>query len=144
MSQIAVQPIVLKDVRLIIGTDNYEKHISKAVLTPNTSIEKKTWQGGTPTATFTDVANPITDWSLDLDYAQDWDTTNSLCNYLLTNAGQQKAAKLQPKAGAAGKTFSVTVTILPGPIGGPIGDVQTGTVSLPVTGQPTPASDGTV
>ncbi len=144
MTQVPVAPIVLKDVRLIIGTDNYEKHISKAVLNPSTSIEKKKWQGGTPTATFTDVATPVTDWTLELDYVQDWDTPNSLCNYLLTNAGQEKAAKLQPKAGAAGKTFGVTVTIVPGPMGGPIGDYPAGTVSLPVTGQPTPASDGTV
>lgn len=143
MTQIAVQPIVLKDVRFVVGTDNYEKHISSATLKPTPTQETKTWQGGTPSASFTDTGTPQVSWTLELEYAQDWDTTNSLSNYLLTNSGQQKNIKLQPKAGLSGVTFAVTATIVPGPIGGAINEWQTGSVSLAVTGQPTKATDGT-
>lgn len=142
MAQIAVAPIVLKDARLTVGTDNYEKHVKLARLTPNTTIDKKSWQGFTPTTVVTDAATPVTDWTLELEYAQDWETLNSLSNYLLTNAGSQKTVKLQPLSGVGKKTFTVTVTIVPGPIGGPVNEYAEASVSMPVTGQPTTAADG--
>lgn len=142
MAQIAVVPIVLKDARLTVGTDNYEKHVNVARLVPNTSVEKKTWQGFTPATSFTDSGTPVTDWTLELEYAQDWETANSLSTYLLTNAGTTKTVKLQPQSGVGKKTFTVTVTIVPGPVGGPVNEYATASVSMPVTGQPTTAADG--
>ena len=142
MATIAVAPIVLKDARLTVGADNYEKHVNVARLTPNTSVSKQTWQGLTPTTTFTDAATPVTDWTLELEYAQDWETANSLSQYLLTNAGTVKTVKLQPQSGVGKKTFTVSVTIVPGPIGGPVGEYMTASVSMPVEGQPTPGTDG--
>lgn len=142
MAQIAVAPFVLKDVRLKIATDNYEKHVSSVILTPSTTTDKLTWQGLTPTATFTDSGVPQTTWEAQLDYAQDWETTNSLSQYLLDNAGQTKTIVFQPKAGTGKKTFTVTATIVPGPIGGAVNTVQTSQVTLPITGAPTVATDG--
>ncbi len=142
MAQIAVAPIVLKDARLIVGTDNYEKHVSVVRLVPNTTQPKQTWQGFTPTTVFTDTGTPVTDWTLELEYAQDWETANSLSTYLLTNAGTSKTVKIQPQSGVGKKTFTVTVTIVPGPVGGPVGEFAAASVSMPVTGQPTTAADG--
>lgn len=137
MSQIAVQPHVLKDAVLTIGADTYEKHVSQAELRPETKIEKLTWQGMTPAAKHAEAGTPETTWSLILTYAQDWDTVNSLSSYLLANAGQAKTVTLQPKKGTGGKTFTVDVTIVPGPIGGNVNTVAVGTVTMPVDGEPT-------
>ena len=142
MAQIAVAPFVLKDVRLKIATDNYEKHVSSVTITPSTSADKLTWQGLTPAASFSDAGTPETTWEVALEYAQDWETTNSLSQYLLDNAGQSKSIVFQPKAGTGKKTFTVQATIVPGPIGGAVNTVQTSQVTLPVTGVPTVASDG--
>ena len=142
MAQIAVAPVVLKDYRFSVGTDNYEKHCKTIRLTPSTNIEKKSWQGFTPATVVTDAATPVTDWTLELEYAQDWETANSLSNYLMANAGTTKTAKLQPLSGVGKKTFTVTVTIVPGPIGGPVNEYAEASVSMPVTGQPTSAADG--
>jgi hypothetical protein len=133
---------VLKDYRFVVGTDNYEKHCNVIRLVPSTTQPKQTWQGFTPATVVTDSGTPVTDWTLELEYAQDWETANSLSNYLLTNAGTQKVAKLQPLSGVGKKTFTVTVTIVPGPIGGTVSEYATASVSMAVTGQPTPAADG--
>lgn len=142
MAQIAVAPIVIKDARLIVGTDNYEKHVSLVRLVPNTAIPKQTWQGMTPATVVTDTGTPTTDWTVELEYAQDWETASSLSQYLLTNAGTSKTIKFQPLSGVGKKTFTVTATIVPGPMGGAVSEYATASVSLPVTGQPTTAADG--
>lgn len=133
MTQIAVAPYVLKDALLSIATDNYEKHVSGVVFTPQTS--PVTWQGLTPDSAFSDASNPI--WTLQMDYAQDWTTVNSLAQYLLTNAGQQKIAVFKPLGATTGKPlFTATIIIVPGPIGGAVNTVQVGTVTMGVVGQP--------
>jgi len=125
MAQIAVQPLILKDMILTIGTDSYEKHVSGVLIEPQTT--KKTWRGGTPSATFSDVS--IDSWTCRLDYVQDWETTNSLSDYLLDNAGETKAAVITPASGV-GQKFSVNIGIIPGPIGGKVGDYTNSSVTL--------------
>lgn len=133
MTQIAVAPFVLKDALLQIATDNYEKHVSGLVIAPQTS--PITWQGLTPDSAFSDASNPI--WTCQMDYAQDWTTANSLAQYLLTNAGQQKVAIFKPLGATAGDPiFTATIIIVPGPIGGAVNTVQVGTVTMGVIGQP--------
>ena len=133
MTQIAVAPFVLKDALLQIDTDNYEKHVSGLVIAPVTS--PITWQGLTPDSAFSDASNPV--WTCQMDYAQDWTTPNSLAQYLLTNAGQQKVAVFKPLGATTGDpVFTVTILIVPGPIGGAVNTVQTGTVTMGVVGQP--------
>ena len=133
MATIAVAPFVLKDAVLTIATDSYEKHVSGVVFTPQTT--PITWQGLTPDSAFSDASNPI--WTCQMDYAQDWTTTNSLAQYLLTNAGQSKVAVFKPLGATTGKPiFTATLLIVPGPIGGSVNSVQTGTVTMGVIGQP--------
>jgi hypothetical protein len=136
VSQIAVAPFVLKDIDLQIDVDNYEKHVSSAQLVPSVSQQTLTWKGLSPGTEFTDTSTPDITWALQLTFAQDWDTLNSLSQYLLTNAGQTKNIVLQPKAGSGQKTFTVDAVIVPGPVGGDIDTYQTGQVSLPVIGAP--------
>lgn len=133
MAQIAVAPFVLKDVILQIGTDTYEMHCSSAQFVPSTSVV--TWQGLTPAAAFSDTTTPS--WTCVLNYAQDWETTNSLAQYLLANQNTEKVAVFKPRGATTGKpVFTATLLIAPGPIGGDVNTVQTGTVTLGVKGAP--------
>lgn len=130
MASIAVAPIILSDIELGIGSDNYEAHVSRAVLTPTTPTA--VWKGMTPTAHHNLVGTPT--WALELDFAQDHETASSMSLYLAANVGQVKAVTLEPKKG--GSSFAVNVVIVPGAIGGALDSVATATVSLPVNGQP--------
>jgi hypothetical protein len=133
MPVINVAPFVIKDAVLSIATDQYEKHVSGVLFTPNTS--GITWQGMTPDSAFSDSSNPT--WTCQLDYAQDWTTANSLAQYLLANAGQQKVCVFKPLGATTGKPlFTATLLIVPGPIGGAVNAVQTATVTMGVIGQP--------
>lgn len=133
MAQIAVAPFVLKDVIMQIGTDTYEMHCSSVAFNPSTSV--LTWQGLTPAAAFSDTTTPS--WTCTLNYAQDWETTNSLAQYLMTNSNTEKVAVFKPRGAATGKPiFTATILIAPGPIGGDVNTVQVGTVTLGVKGAP--------
>lgn len=140
MPKIAVQPHILKDVLLTIATDDYAKHVDEVQFVPSTKTEQITWHGLSPDASFSDAGTPETTWLLNLSYAQDWATTNSLSEYLLANKGQTKTVVFQPKAGTGQRKFTAEVTIVPGPIGGKGKAVATGTVSLPVNGDPVPGT----
>lgn len=137
MAKIAVKPYVLRDCTLNIkdgATDvgDYEMHVSKVEITPNANVQ--VWKGLSPTATFQGIA-PI-DWVANVDYAQDWETVNSFSQYLLANTGKKVTVKFTPKVGAGLKAVTVTVTLLPGAIGGTVGSFATGSVALPIDGQP--------
>jgi hypothetical protein len=139
MPQIAIAPIVIKDAIITIGLDDYEKNVSSATFKPSVNTTKVTWQGMTPAATFSDAGVPEVTWDLELEYAQDWETANSLSSYLLTNSGLSKTVIVQPQRGSGKKRFTATVTIVPGPIGGKVNDVAVGSVTLAVTGAPAPS-----
>ena len=132
MAAISITPLYMKDVTLTIGTDSYEKHVSGVTLTPSTATA--TWKGLSPSSTFTDASQAT--WMLDLTYAQDWDTTNSLSKYLFANQGATKTITFKPKS-ANTPTVTVSVIIIAGSIGGNIDSYAESTVSLPVQGQPT-------
>jgi hypothetical protein len=125
MAQIAVNPLVLKDVVLEIGTDTYEKHVSSVTFTP--SAETISWQGLNPAAKFTDVA--AAEWTCVLEYVQDWETTNSLSRYLFENEGETVAAEFKPRSGS-GPSFTANLTITPGAIGGTVNAYATTSVTL--------------
>ncbi len=133
MPQIASAPFVLKDAVLKIDADTYEKHVSSVTFTPAMSVV--TWQGITPSASFSDTTAPS--WTCAVEYAQDWTTADSLSQYLMDNAGQTKTVVFQPLGATTGDpTFTATVIIAPGPIGGAVNTVQTGTVTMGVVGEP--------
>jgi hypothetical protein len=133
VANIAPVPIVLNDIVLNIGTDNYEAAVSKAELVPTTPVAK--WKGMAPTAVHQLVGS--TEWMLNLDFAQDHATANSLSQYLLTNSGTQKEVTLKPKKGTTtAPTYKITATLIPSSIGGSVDQVAVASVSLPCIGQP--------
>lgn len=131
MGIINIQPLVLKDFVLAIAADQFEKNVSSIILTP--SAPTVTWQGGTPDATFTDTGRAT--WVAAINYAQDWDTANSLSQFLFNNEGATVAATFRPRNGV-GPSFAVSLVITPGAIGGAVNAVSEASVSLGVQGKP--------
>lgn len=137
MPPIVLKPIVLNNITLLIGTDNYEASVNKARLVPTTPVVK--WKGMTPGSTVNLAGEP--EWVLELGFAQDHETANSMSQYLLTNVGQEKTIALKPQKGTvATATYTVKALILPGPVGGDLDTTAVGDVSLPVNGQPVRSS----
>lgn len=137
MANISVAPILLTDIDLKIAADNYEAAVSKVQLDPTTSIVK--WKGLTPASVYN--FSTSADWTVTLEFAQDWTTTNSLGQYLLANAGKTVTMVFKPKKPASGTAPTVTaqVIIAPGAIGGAVDTVAVASVTLAVVGVPTVA-----
>jgi hypothetical protein len=135
MATIAVQPIVLTDVLLTVGTDTYEAHVSGVTFTPTSPTV--TWKGLTPTSVHTFGGTAT--WTVTLNYAQDWETANSLSIYLMENEGETVSMTFEPKSGGA--SFTANVILTPGGIGGDVDTVAVSSVTLGVSGKPvrTPA-----
>lgn len=118
-------PLVLKDVIMEIGADDFAKHVSSVAFVPSASTV--TWQGMSPDASFSDVG--LATWTLQLTYAQDWTAATSLSRYLFENEGDTVAVEFKPKSGV-GPSFTANVTITPGQIGGAVNAVSEATVTL--------------
>lgn len=134
MAQIAIKPIILNDVDLLLGADNYEAHVSKVQFDPTTPTVQ--WKGMTPAAIQNLVGTPT--WMCNLDYAQDHETALALAQWLQANAGVPTVVKFKPKKPASGTAplYTATIVPVPGPIGGALDSVAVGSVSCPVNGQP--------
>lgn len=130
MSIIAVNPLILKDVTLEIGTDDYKKHVSKVSFTPSAS--SVTWKG-LGGNTHTDVTNAT--WTCELSYVQDWETTDSLSAYLYANEGSTVAVNFKPRTGS-GPSFTANIVITPGAIGGAVDAYTDTSVTLGCDGKP--------
>lgn len=123
MAVIAVQPFVLRDVDLSIGTDNYEAHTSQVEFAPTAA--QVTWTG---LANNTHAATGTATWVCNIALAQDWGTPNSLSQYLHDNEGAVVPCTFTPADGQG--TFEATLTITPGAIGGTAGAFAVATVAL--------------
>ncbi len=118
-------PFIMGNATLTIDSNSYEGEVSAAVFTPTSSIQ--TWKGLTPAAVYTFPTNAT--WTLDLTYAQDFTTDDTLASYLLAHEGETVAdVVFEPVAG--GRSFTADITIVPGSIGGTVDAVAEGTVSL--------------
>ena len=126
MVQIAVNPFVLRDVDLTIGTDNYEAHVSQVEFVP--AAAALTWIG---LANNTHAATATATWTVTLAGAQDWATTNSLSQYLHDNEGTVVPVTFTPADGQG--SFTADVTISPANIGGTGGAFSVFSVSLGCT-----------
>jgi len=131
MALIEVQPLVLKDVLMQIGDNNYEKALSSAQFVPTSSTI--TWQGLVPSASFTDVSSAL--WNAALTLVQDWDTPGSMSEYLYDNEGKTVPASFRPRSGR-GSRFTVPLVITPGAIGGAVNTFNESTVNLGCLGKP--------
>lgn len=132
MAQIGIQPVVMKDVVMALGADSYEKNLSAVAFNPASSLVK--WKGLSPSAVFSDVTTA--DWECAITFAQDWLTPASLSQLLFSAVeGSQLAATFKPRSGS-GPSFSATLIITPGSIGGAIDSVMDSTVTLGVTAKP--------
>ena len=131
MVAIANAAIYLTKAKLEIGSDEYTAAISGCVIKPNT-----------PTAVFADIGGGVQafagnpDWVLEVDFAQDYVTANSLSQFLLTNVGQSKVFKLTPLTGGTPKVVTISAVCVPSDIGGAARTVAISKVSLPCVGQP--------
>ncbi len=132
MASIALTPIVLNDIDLKIGADNYEASVSKVELVPTTPTV--TWRGMTPTAV-QQIAGTAT-WVMNVSGAQDHATASSLSQYTQTNAGAIKTVTLKPKKGTTVPTYTVDVLIVATKIGGDVDTIGTFDGSFPCNGAP--------
>ncbi len=124
MANISVTPLVLKNIELTVGADDYKTSVSSVRFEPSASQVSWTGLGGN---THTDVSTAT--WTVTLEFAQDWDTTNSLSRYLFAQEGTTKAIKFRPKNGV-GPSFTANVAISPGAIGGAVNAYATASVTL--------------
>lgn len=130
MAQIGVAPIILKDVLFQVETDSYEKHVSSVEFVPSSSTV--TWKGLTPASVFSFGTNAT--WVCNVSFAQDWETADSLAQYLFENEGEEIDVVFEPVNGGTG--FSATLIVSPGSIGGAVDSVAVSTVALGVKGKP--------
>lgn len=130
MAQIAVNPFILSDSTLKIDADNYESSVSSVEFQPSGGTT--TYKGLTPSAVFT-FPQSVT-WACAIAFAQDWETEDSLSQYLFEHQGETVAVQFAPKSG--GKSVYANIVIVPGSIGGAVDAVATSTVTLGVVGKP--------
>lgn len=127
-----------KDLSLLIGADNFQRHVSNIIWTPATPSQIE-WRGGTPDALVT--SSIPGSWSASLTVAQDWENPNSLCNFLLANEGEEVAVEYMPHADGAFK-IAATLTLAAPAIGGPVNQFNESTVvcasTIPVPTFPAP------
>lgn len=134
--EIAVTPRILKDVDLIIEADNYKKHVSTVKF--GSQRQTQTWTGLAPDASFSETGTPT--WSLELSYAQDWETAGSLSRYLHAHDGERVTVKFKPRSATGAPAFTSHVTLSAGDVGGTAGQYAVATVTLGCT-KPVPDYD---
>jgi hypothetical protein len=138
MAVLDVQPFVMKNAIVQLGTDDFAMAVSSATFTPSGGTTP--FKGLKPTAVFT-FPQSVT-WVLDLEYAQDWSLETSLSRYLFDHIGEIIPATVNvddvTTAGTTSWTCDVAITA--GAIGGAVDDVAVATVSLGVQGAPVPAT----
>ena len=130
-----IQPFVMKNAIVQIGTDDFAKAVSSATLTPSGGTTP--FKGLKPDAVFT-FPQSVT-WTLDLEYAQDWSLDVSLSRYLFDHIGEIVPATVNVDDAVEGSTsWAMEVAITAGAVGGAVDAVAVATVSLGVQGAPVP------
>lgn len=138
MATPALIPLVLKNVDMTLGADNYKYALDQVIFTPSADTIKWTGLGSNPV---TDVGTAT--WDAVLSYMQDWDTSTSLARYLHANEGATVAASFSPRTGS-GPAFTTSLVITPGAIGGAVNAFATTSVTLGCTAKPTLSETGAV
>lgn len=121
-------PRLVRHITLTVGNTSFSKHVNNCTFTPTASSSE--WRGGTPDAVFTD--SPPASWANALTFVQDWETENSLCNYMLEHDGEKADIIYKPQAEGS-VSFLAEVTIVAPTIGGAVGAFNESTVTMPST-----------
>jgi hypothetical protein len=121
----------LKNATLKLANTDYTAQLSSVVFTPN--ITTVTWTGFGAGNTLKDT-NP-SDWTCTVAFGQDW-SEDGLSRYLYEHEGEQVEATFTPQPGSGQPTFTATVTLAPGQVGGASTEYGTATADLPVEGKP--------
>ncbi|WP_417561869.1 hypothetical protein [Microbacterium sp.] len=128
MPKIAAKPVMFKG-QTSVGTDEYTAHLSQSEFQPTQ-----------PTASFTDIEGTVSNfggksgWALVLAGAQDWETVNSLSQYLLTHDAEEVEVTVTlPGGGTATGTVIAAATN----IGGTANTPMTFSTTMQVLGTPT-------
>lgn len=129
MTQIALAGRPQKDIRVQIGTDNYEMHCSNVEF-PEPGGTVVRWQGGTPDAVLSDTTAGQNVCNVTL--IQAWDDEDSLAVFLFDHAGEEAVIKYKPHSDAAFELQS-TVTLIKPTVGGKVNQFNESTVAMPCT-----------
>lgn len=136
MADVEVNPFVMRDSTVTLGTDSYQKAVARAELVPSGGTIN--FYGLTPDAVFT-FPEAVT-FAFQLEYAQDWGSETSLSRYLYDHIGEIVPATFvadNPVGG--GKTeWTFDAAITAGAVGGAVNAVATASVALGVVGKPVP------
>lgn len=137
MATPVVNPFIMRDCLFQVDADNYEAHVSQVEFVPSSSVVR--FKGLTPTSNH--AFGTASDWLCNLTYAQDWNTADSLSEYLHEHEGESIDVTFEPVNG--GRSITATIIAMPGTIGGSVDAVATASVSLgstkPALGEiPTP------
>ena len=130
MADVTLVPILLSDVELSLGTNDYEGSVSSVEFVPSSNVV--TWKGMKPGSNYSFPTDPT--WAANVGFAQDWETPNSLSRYLFEHKGETVPATFAPKAG--GGHWEADLILVPGNIGGAGDAVAVSQVSLGVQGEP--------
>jgi hypothetical protein len=130
-------PLFLKSASVTVSGIEYADLVSNVVFTPTTpTITQKGISGKTASST------GATEWTVTFDYAQSFETVDSLALKLFNDSGKKAVVIFKPSGTTTATTVTATVTLLAGAIGGAVDTSATASVTLPVDGTPTivPAS----
>lgn len=123
--------VVFRNGLVKFAATDYTNQVNKVRLVPDTPIQQM--RTLVPDGVITDVDSTV--WTLELSGIQD-NETGGLAAYLLANNGQLVTAIVAPIAGTGKKQFTVSVRLLPAPIGGDQGEFLQFDLTLPIQGQP--------
>jgi hypothetical protein len=97
-----------------------------------------TWKGLKPTSVHAFPVAPT--FTLDLEYAQDWDGTTSLSRYLWDHQGEVISGVILEPASGEGTRWTFDMIVATGAVGGAVDTVATSSVSLGISGKPVPTA----
>lgn len=116
MAQINHQMRRAANLRVLIGTDNYEKHTSSVVWTP--TVSRQSWQGGTEDS-FVE-GEDLTGYTATIDLGNDYENPDSLYHLMRANPGETAVIEWMPNPDSPYKE-TATITFPHLSIGGPRG-----------------------
>ena len=124
---VPVVPLRLIDATVTVGADDLTLSVNQVVLQPSSEViwESRLCSSDVPTL-------GRTRWVLALGFAQDVETPESLTRLLVDHAGELRSVTVA----IPGRTYAVTVLLVPTSVGGVANQIPTGSVALPIIGVP--------